>query len=134
MDYKEIADLISNAEKKTPVKVYIKGGIDKRIPKDVMVFDGKDTVILIGDYKYIEKILRRNKSRIEYFHIENNCRNSARGPVMQSRGITGKCMTGTSFAEDGTFVPLPSTVSPYSTVSTTFPSWEGVALTLLFCT
>ena len=40
MDYKEISNLISTAEKKTPVIVYIKGNIDKRIPKNVKVFDG----------------------------------------------------------------------------------------------
>ncbi len=77
MDYKEISSLISNAEKKTPVIVYIKGNVDKRIPKNVKVFDGNDSLVLIGDYKYIEKILKKNKSRIQYYHIENNCRNSA---------------------------------------------------------
>jgi len=77
MDYKEIANLISTAKKKTPVKVYIKGNIDKRIPRDVMVFDGNDSVILIGDYSYIKKILERNSSKIKYYYVENNCRNSA---------------------------------------------------------
>lgn len=77
MNYKEIANLISTAEKKTPVKVYIKGSIDRRVPKEVMLFNGKDSVILIGDYKYIENILKRNSSKIEYYYIENNCRNSA---------------------------------------------------------
>lgn len=77
MNYKEIANLIANAEKKTPVKVYIKGSIDRRIPGEVLVFDGKDSVILIGEYKYIENILKKNSSKIEYFFIENHCRNSA---------------------------------------------------------
>ncbi|MFC1558784.1 2,3,4,5-tetrahydropyridine-2,6-dicarboxylate N-acetyltransferase [candidate division KSB1 bacterium] len=77
MDYREIAKLISTSKKKTPVKAYVKGNIKGRIPKDVMIFKGEDSVILIGDYKNIEKILARNKSGIEYFHIDNDRRNSA---------------------------------------------------------
>ncbi len=93
MDYKEIANLISSAEKKTPVKVHIKGSIDKRIPKDVLVFDGNDSVVLIGDYKHIEKILKRNKSKIQYYHIENNCRNSAI-PLLDLKKINSRIEPG----------------------------------------
>ena len=77
MDYKEIAKLISASKKKTPVKAYVKGIIKGRISKEVMVFRGEDSIILIGDYNYIKKILERNKSGIEYFHIDNDRRNSA---------------------------------------------------------
>ena len=58
MDAKEIIAFIQNAEKKTPVKVYLKEKKPVAFP-DCKVF-GTDSKVIFGDWKIIEPILKEN--------------------------------------------------------------------------
>jgi len=80
MDYQEIARLISTAPKQTPVKVFIKGQIPEELAKfynSIKIFRCVDSVIIIGNYAEVRKILLRYKKSIDYIHLENDRRNSA---------------------------------------------------------
>lgn len=77
MDYKEIARLIAESKKKTPVKVYVRGALLHSLPPDVLHFPGPESSILIGEYSTVADILKKNRKSIQYYHMENDRRNSA---------------------------------------------------------
>jgi len=93
MDYKEIAEMIGNARKRTPVKVYLKGKIKTKIPDDVMVFPGKDSVMIIGDFDEVGPLLRKNAKSIDYYYLENDRRNSAL-PLLDLKNIPARIEPG----------------------------------------
>ena len=93
MNYKEIADLIGNAKKSTPVKVYVCGQLTTKIPDDIMVFQGMGSCILIGDYALVKSVLNKNKHTIKYVHIENDRRNSAL-PLLDVKDISARIEPG----------------------------------------
>ena len=93
MDYKEIAELIGNARKRTPVKVYIKGKISTAIPDDVMVFPGNDSVLVIGDFDKVGPLLQKNSQSIDYYYLENDRRNSAL-PLLDLKNIPARIEPG----------------------------------------
>ena len=75
MDAKAIIEKIRTAEKKTPVKAYI------RTPRPLHfenchVFTGADMIVM-GDYKDIAPVLERNEDAIEDLVVECDRRNSA---------------------------------------------------------
>lgn len=76
MEAKELIEWIGNAEKQTPVKVYIKVSEELNFV-DCQVFGCKKSPILIGDYAKIEPQLKQYKDYIIDCYIENNMRNSA---------------------------------------------------------
>ena len=75
MDAQELIRYISEAEKKTPVKIYIK---EKRPIDygDAKVFGPGDKVVF-GDWRELGPILEANQDAIEDMVIENDRRNSA---------------------------------------------------------
>ena len=80
MDYQEIRDLIANARKKTPVHVYVRhrGELKVAASEELKVFPtGAGTTILIGEWNAVEKVLQEATSQIDYFHLDNDRRNSA---------------------------------------------------------
>jgi 2,3,4,5-tetrahydropyridine-2,6-dicarboxylate N-acetyltransferase len=80
MDYREIRDLIANARKRTPVKVYIRhdGELEDTGLEDVMLFPtGTGTTIVAGEWDAVRLLLERSQARIRYYHLENERRNSA---------------------------------------------------------
>jgi tetrahydrodipicolinate N-acetyltransferase len=80
MDYQEIRDLIANSRKRTPVTVHVRheGELDVPASDDVRVFPtGAGTTILIGEWEVIEPVLTAQSAGIEYYHLENDRRNSA---------------------------------------------------------
>lgn len=80
MDYREIRDLIANARKRTPVKVYIRhdGELDDAGLDDVMLFPtAAGTTIVVGEWDAVRQLLDRSQGRIRYHHLENERRNSA---------------------------------------------------------
>lgn len=87
----EIAKFIKDAEKSTPVKAYIKGKL--YIPNKVKSFCAEDFCILVGEYKEIAKILEDNENNIEYYHLENNQRNSAI-PMLDLKDIDARIEPG----------------------------------------
>ena len=71
----EIVRLIQTAEKKTPVKVYVRAKRPLHF-ENCHVFTGTDMVVM-GDYGDIEPVLARNADAIEDMVIECDRRNSA---------------------------------------------------------
>ena len=71
----EIVRLIRTAEKKTPVKVYVRANRPLHF-ENCHVFTGADMIVM-GDYGDIEPVLARNADAIEDMVIECDRRNSA---------------------------------------------------------
>lgn len=76
-DAYEIAKYIKDAEKQTPVKVYISGDIKIEKNDKYKVFGHKGSYVLIGDYKTIMNDVEIFKSSVDDIHVEYDRRNSA---------------------------------------------------------
>lgn len=72
-----IAKYIKEAEKVTPVKVFVKGNLENVTSPDVKLFGANDFWILVGDAAPVEAILAANKEVIKDYYLENDRRNSA---------------------------------------------------------
>lgn len=75
MNAQEIIQLIRDAEKMTPVKMYVK----EKAPVDygsARVFGTGDKIVF-GDWKELSAVVKANADNIEDIVIENDCRNSA---------------------------------------------------------
>ncbi len=77
MDSYEIINYIANSEKKTPLKVFLKGELDKIDFSKLEFFGGKDFGILFCELKDFNELYERNKNFISNYRIENDRRNSA---------------------------------------------------------
>lgn len=75
MDAKAIIEKIRTAEKKTPVKAYIRTTRPLHF-ENCHVFTGADMIVM-GDYKDIAPVLERNEDAIEDLIVECDRRNSA---------------------------------------------------------
>lgn len=75
MDAKAIIEKIRTAEKKTPVKAYIRTTRPLHF-ENCHVFTGADMIVM-GDYKDIAPVLERNEDSIEDLVVECDRRNSA---------------------------------------------------------
>ena len=75
MDAKAIIEKIRAAEKKTPVKAYIRTTRPLHF-ENCHVFTGADMIVM-GDYKDIAPVLERNEDAIEDLVVECDRRNSA---------------------------------------------------------
>ncbi|MBR1660267.1 MAG: 2,3,4,5-tetrahydropyridine-2,6-dicarboxylate N-acetyltransferase [Oscillospiraceae bacterium] len=75
MDAQEIINYIATAEKKTPVKLYVKQNnyIDYGSAR---VFGAGDKIVF-GDWRVLKPIIEKNRDEIVDIVIENDCRNSA---------------------------------------------------------
>ena len=76
-DAYEIAKYIKDAQKQTPVKVYISGDLKIEKNDKYKVFGQEGSYILIGDYKTIMDDIENFKSYIDDIHVEYDRRNSA---------------------------------------------------------
>jgi tetrahydrodipicolinate N-acetyltransferase len=96
MDYQEIRDLIANAQKRTPVTVYIRheGELDVVESDELKVFPtGVGCTILIGEWDVAAALLERERERIRYHHVENDRRNSAI-PLLDMRSVNARIEPG----------------------------------------
>ena len=75
MDAKAIIEKIRTAEKKTPVKAYIRTTRPLHF-ENCHVFTGADMIVM-GDYKDIAPVLERNEDAIQDLVVECDRRNSA---------------------------------------------------------
>ena len=94
MDAHEIIAFIQKSEKKTPVKLYIKGdleGID--FGPNAKVFATGGTAVVFGEWKEIEPVLAQNADKIEDYVVENDRRNSAI-PLLDMKGIQARIEPG----------------------------------------
>jgi tetrahydrodipicolinate N-acetyltransferase len=91
MNAEEIIRYIGEAEKKTPVKVYVK----EKAPVDygdAKVFGTGDKIVF-GDWKEIRAVLEQNADKIEDYVIENDSRNSA-VPLLDKKNIEARIEPG----------------------------------------
>lgn len=94
LNAREIIDYIGNAEKKTPVKVYVKGSLsDVTIPDTIKAFVEAHTTILFGDWKDVEPFLKQNQAMISDTEIEAGSRNSA-VPLLNVKNINARIEPG----------------------------------------
>lgn len=96
MNAQEIINYIATAEKKTPVRLYIK----EKAPIDygsAKVFGATDKIVF-GDWKELGPIIDINRDRIEDIVIENDCRNSAI-PMLDKKNINARIEPGAVIRE-----------------------------------
>ena len=91
MDAQEIIQFIASAEKKTPVKLYVKSSrpIDFGEAK---VFGAGDSIVF-GDWAALKPILEANRDGIEDIVIESDRRNSA-VPLLDAKDIPARIEPG----------------------------------------
>lgn len=77
MDSYEVIKYISNAEKKTPAKIYLQGNLDEIDFGDLDYYGSEKSGILFCEYKEFDEFYKRNKRHISKYHIETDRRNSA---------------------------------------------------------
>ena len=96
MNAQEIIQYISTAEKKTPVKLYIRETepIDYGSAK---VFGVGDKVVF-GDWRELEPILTANRERIAELVVENDRRNSAI-PMLDLKSLNARIEPGAVIRE-----------------------------------
>ena len=97
MNAQEIIDYIANAEKKTPVKVYVNttGPVDFG---NARVFGGNNSFVVFGDWKDLGPVLEANADRITDCVVENDRRNSA-VPLLDMKGIQARIEPGAIIRE-----------------------------------
>ncbi|MED2039343.1 2,3,4,5-tetrahydropyridine-2,6-dicarboxylate N-acetyltransferase [Bacillus wiedmannii] len=94
MDANEIISFIQKSEKKTPVKVYIKGDLKEvTFPETVQAFVNKKSGVLFGEWSEIKTILDENSKHIVDYVVENDRRNSAI-PMLDLKGIKARIEPG----------------------------------------
>lgn len=94
MDAHQIISFIQNSKKATPVKVYLKGDLEKiAFPDDVKTFITGNAGTIFGEWAVIEPLLEENKANIEDFVIENDRRNSAI-PLLDMKNINARIEPG----------------------------------------
>lgn len=96
MNAQEIIEYIGSAEKKTPVKVYIKEKRTIDFP-NTKSFGAGDRVIF-GDWRDIKPVLLACRDDIEDMVIENDCRNSAI-PMLDLKDIGARIEPGAIIRE-----------------------------------
>ena len=94
MNAQEIIDFIHCAEKKTPVKLYVREKPDQRIDwKGAHVFGGRKGKIIFGDWGELSGILQDNADSIDYYEVENDGRNSA-VPLLDTKSVNARIEPG----------------------------------------
>ena len=96
MNAQEIINYIATAEKKTPVKLYVKENepIDYGKAK---VFGAGDKIVF-GDWKELGPIIEANSDKIADIVIENDARNSAI-PMLDKKNINARIEPGAIIRE-----------------------------------
>lgn len=96
MDRSEIIKIISQAEKKTPVKVILKCSC--KLPFEHCHVFGETDQLIYGDYADIEPVLKKYQHEIEDMIIESSSRNSAI-PLLDIKNQTARIEPGAILRE-----------------------------------
>lgn len=102
MDANQIIEFIQKSEKKTPVKVYVKGnleGID--FGTDTKTFITGQAGVLFGEWKDIQPVLEANQDTITDYVVESDRRNSAI-PLLDTKDIRARIEPGAIIREQVT--------------------------------
>lgn len=99
MNAQEIINYIATAEKKTPVRLFVKekATIDYGSAR---VFGAGDKIVF-GDWRELVPIIEANRDNIEDIVIENDCRNSAI-PLLDMKDIKARIEPGAVIREQVT--------------------------------
>lgn len=98
-DANEIISFIQNSKKTTPVKVYIKGDLEKiDFPASVKTFLSGRSGVLFGEWREVDQLLKDNASLIEDYVIENDRRNSAI-PLLDLKSVNARIEPGAIIRE-----------------------------------
>ncbi len=100
-DAYEIANYIKEAEKSTPVKLYVKGELESVDFGSLRVFGEGDSRTVFGEANAINEFLEENKDKIEDYVIENDRRNSAI-PLLDLREINARIEPGAIIRDKAT--------------------------------
>lgn len=99
MNAYEIIEFIQKSEKKTPVKVHLKGQLDGiNFGPEVKTFITGGVGVVFGDWKHIEPVLEANKEKIEDMVVENDRRNSAI-PLLDMKHLQARIEPGAIIRE-----------------------------------
>ncbi|CAM2810159.1 2,3,4,5-tetrahydropyridine-2,6-dicarboxylate N-acetyltransferase [Fructilactobacillus fructivorans] len=94
LDAQSIIKFISESDKKTPVKVYLKGKLGKiKFPKGIENFTTNKTGVIFGDWANVSKFLKKNKKLISKYEIESDARNSA-VPLLDTKNLDARIEPG----------------------------------------
>ena len=93
MNAEDIISFISNAEKKTPVKVYLRlnGMVD--FGPECHVFGSGECRVVFGDWNVLQPLLTANAAKIDDMVVENDRRNSA-VPLLDLKNINARIEPG----------------------------------------
>lgn len=89
----EIARFIKEAEKVTPVKVYVKGNLEGIDFADAQVFGDHQFSIIIGNSEAIEPVLEAHQDKIIDIYVESTARNSA-VPLLDTKKVNARIEPG----------------------------------------
>lgn len=89
----EIAAYIKNAEKSTPVRVFVDGNLDGIDNGEVDIYGSGNFWVVIGEYSKTSSLLDQHKDKIHKFHIEYDRRNSAI-PLLDIKNINARIEPG----------------------------------------
>ena len=94
MDAQEIINYIATAPKKTPVKLYVREKPGMKVAwGNAHVYGGRRGKTVFGDWDELKAILDANADSIDYYDVENDCRNSA-VPMLDLKGINARIEPG----------------------------------------
>ena len=94
MNAQEIIDFIATAEKKTPVKLYVKLKDGASVDwGTVHAYGTAEGMVVFGDWTELKPVLDANADAIDRYDIENDCRNSA-VPMLDLKGINARIEPG----------------------------------------
>lgn len=97
MNAQEIIETIRTAEKKTPVRVFLKTKTPVDFPQ-AKVFPCGETEIVFGDWKDIAPVLERCADQLEDVVVESSCRNSAI-PLLDTKPLNARIEPGAIIRE-----------------------------------
>lgn len=97
MDARKIIEKIRTAEKKTPVRIFMKSKVYLPFER-VRRFDMGSCSILFGDWRDIGPVLELHADAVEDIVIENSCRNTAL-PLMDLKGLHARIEPGAVIRE-----------------------------------
>lgn len=99
MDAQEIINYIATAPKKTPVKLYVREKPGMKVQwGNAHVYGGRRGKTVFGDWDELKAILDANADSIDYYDVENDCRNSA-VPMLDLKGINARIEPGAIIRE-----------------------------------
>ena len=97
MNAQEIISYIAAAEKKTPVKLYIKEKNYIDYGKKAKVFGAGDKIVF-GDWKDLKPVIEKNAESIKEIVVENDRRNSAI-PLLDMKEVSARIEPGAVIRE-----------------------------------